>query len=201
MEMFEKNVLMSKEHRDIFRTTILKVLDNPNHMINGERWFDHPLIDDREFSNLGNVRHRWNKQVLKQQVNSNGYMGVNVKINGKGRRFAFVHRLLMESAMAYVGIGNYFYEINHIDGNKKNNNLNNLEWVTREENLEHSRKNKLTYAVKGENHPNCKFKNTDIDDMRELRALGYSYTEIAKSYGTDRTRCSNLINKGRSDGY
>ena len=59
-----------------------------------------------------------------------------------GTTYIQLHRALMLAFNPIEGFENL--QINHIDGNKNNNNLNNLEWVTPKENIAHAIKNKLT---------------------------------------------------------
>ena len=59
-----------------------------------------------------------------------------------GTTYIQLHRALM---LAFKPIENFEnLQVNHIDGNKNNNNLNNLEWVTPKENIAHAIRNKLT---------------------------------------------------------
>lgn len=71
---------------------------------------------------------------LKPAPNSLGYMRVQLCLNGKCKR-EFVHRLVL---MTYKGNFPPGKETNHIDGNIENNKLNNLEFVTRSENMIHA---------------------------------------------------------------
>lgn len=92
-----------------------------------------------QVSNLGNVKsiNHYNKfgektilykgKVLKQQIiKTNGYLSVNLSKNGKTKKF-LVHRLVAE---AFITNSNNYLVINHIDENKLNNSLDNLEWCT-----------------------------------------------------------------------
>lgn len=90
-----------------------------------------------EVSNDGRVRrlrftngsHDFEKvRECKQTLNTWGYMTVNLSKNGKGNTKR-VHRLV---ANAFLGESNL--QIDHIDGNKQNNRLDNLEYVTPKEN-------------------------------------------------------------------
>ena len=90
-----------------------------------------------EVSNDGRVRrlrftngsHDFEKvRECKQTLNTWGYMTVNLSKNGKGSTKR-VHRLV---ANAFLGESNL--QIDHIDGNKQNNRLDNLEYVTPKEN-------------------------------------------------------------------
>lgn len=71
--------------------------------------------------------------------NQDGYLFVNLQRNGK-KRMLLVHRLV---AQAFVDNKQHKPEINHIDGDKTNNNAENLEWVTSYENIDHALKNGL----------------------------------------------------------
>lgn len=76
-----------------------------------------------------------NKQrFLEQFNNGKGYLGINMW-NGSSCVREYIHRLL-----AYYFIPNPLNkkEVNHIDGNKQNNSLDNLEWVTKQENMNHA---------------------------------------------------------------
>jgi len=165
-------IIKSKEERNSFRNIVL------NHLGDEEIFAFHLDIEDLAFSNKGRVKNVVTGNFLKTSKNSNGYAGLNVTFNSKGRRFAFLHRIILEVFLGHLGWENYFYETNHIDGNKENNNLNNLEWLTRKENLDHSRTTRLVKKSAPR-----KVQDGDIIDIVELYKLGFSTKEIAKSYG------------------
>ena len=96
-----------------------------------------------QISNLGNVkslfRHKPNGQEVKEKILSSccdtvGYPCTSLWKNGKGKMFRN-HRLV---ATAFIGEIGYKMDINHIDGIKSNNNLYNLEIVSRSENIIHA---------------------------------------------------------------
>lgn len=86
-----------------------------------------------EVSTYGRVRTlvgRYRNVSILKQSNKDGYLIVNLKHNKKHR----VHRLV---AIAFIPNTENKPEVNHIDGNKKNNHIDNLEWCTRLENELH----------------------------------------------------------------
>ena len=80
-----------------------------------------------EISNLGRVRNK--KQILKPD-NINHYL--YVRLNG---RKVSIHRLVMKTFLPREDADKM--QVNHIDGNKHNNQLDNLEWCTQSENIRH----------------------------------------------------------------
>lgn len=106
---------------------------------------------EREYqiSNLGRVRSldrvvtynngvdvKYNGKILSVFVKKNGYLQATLKRNSNNKKF-YVHRLV---ALAFIDNDDPIHkiEINHIDEDKKNNNVNNLEWVTSSENKRHN---------------------------------------------------------------
>lgn len=90
-----------------------------------------------EVSNLGNVRVVVGKRpgsLKKASRSSTGYYIVGLSYQGKCTT-SLVHRLV---AAAFLGECPAGYEVNHKDGNKANNRLENLEYVTRKENARHA---------------------------------------------------------------
>jgi hypothetical protein len=73
-------------------------------------------------------------KILKISLDKNGYNLVRFYLKGKGRGFT-VHSLV---AKTFIGLRPIGYDINHKDYNRLNNNVENLEYVTREENNAHS---------------------------------------------------------------
>lgn len=72
---------------------------------------------------------------LKYSLNNNGYCIINFYIDGKAKGFA-IHTIV---AKQFIQNNNpERMQINHKDGNKTNNCVDNLEWVTRSENMQHS---------------------------------------------------------------
>lgn len=78
-------------------------------------------------------------KILKQRVNDNGYCVVDLYKDGK-RKVYRVHKLVMQEFLCE----NHKLDINHIDCDKTNNKLSNLEYCTRQENMIHAVKNGLS---------------------------------------------------------
>ena len=109
-------------------------------MLNTEIWKDIPELP-YEISSLGNVRRKANAKYkykrggyVKPYINNKGYLCINLWNEGKCYKRQ-VHRLI---AQAFIPNPNQLNEINHIDGNPKNNSINNLEWCTHQYNMKHS---------------------------------------------------------------
>lgn len=90
------------------------------------------LLEERVVKR-GNTKMTLKKKLLKKKV-SRGYVLVQFRINGENRHFR-VHRLVM---LAHSGINGDKLDVNHKNGNKEDNHIDNLEWCTRSENLTHS---------------------------------------------------------------
>lgn len=98
-----------------------------------------------EVSDAGRVRSwlRGTPYVLKAQSDKKGYLRLRVTINREKRSYK-IHR---EVARAFLPNPQNLPQVNHIDGNKNNNCVNNLEWVTNKENANHAIKSGLWDTV------------------------------------------------------
>lgn len=109
-----------------------------------EIWEDLKGFDYHyQVSNLGRITRLTKTKGLRflnGQLNHNGYLRVELIKNHKPH-FLRVHRLV---AQAFIPNPMNKPQINHKDGNKTNNCVDNLEWVTNQENCEHAQKNGLT---------------------------------------------------------
>lgn len=145
-----------------------------------------------EVSNLGNVRslYRYKKQ-LKLLLDKRGYYIVglykNKKFNSKS-----VHRLV---AIAFLNNDSNKYAVNHIDGCKLNNNINNLEWVTRNENAKHASLNKLYKGRRGSKCNLAKLTDGQIEKIKLLRTQGYTQAQIAKEFNVHQTNIHYILTK------
>lgn len=74
-----------------------------------------------------------NKEIV-QSYDERGYPKLSLEVNKKTHTYK-VHRLV---AITFLPNPKGLREVNHIDGNKKNNNINNLEWVSTKENVNHA---------------------------------------------------------------
>jgi hypothetical protein len=176
-----------------------------------EHWIDIPnLVGKYQVSNLGNVRsldmaimrsNGWifnsKGRVLKQAKDHRGYLRCALSSND-GKLITYkVHRLVAEAFCS--GKCHEKNEVNHIDGNKTNNNAINLEWVDRSYNVKHSFDIGLQIAKRGELNGNSKLKSSDIKHIRDeynyLNGKRGIILKLSKGYGIDKKTISQIIKK------
>lgn len=121
----------------------MKTVDGyPNYLVTKEgRIFS---VDRFENSKGGSQRKRKGRE-MKQREGNCGYMRVGLR-DGNNQKDILVHRIV---AKAFVAGFRDDLVVNHIDGNKKNNNSSNLEWVTPSQNSIHAFNKGLSVAKKG----------------------------------------------------
>jgi len=134
-----------------------------------------------QVSNLGKVKSLGNEfsrkeRLLKPSLQSKGYLTVVLQKNGI-RNMVLVHRLVAEY---FVSNPLNKPQVNHINGVKTDNNIENLEWVFHRENLDHAIKNNLT--LKGEENRNSKLKDVDVVKIHSLLQKGITTKELSESY-------------------
>ena len=157
---------------------------------------EHP---NYKVSNLGRVRslgfimnngHFRKGKILKLHDNTTrGYLRVN--LNGKWKR---VHRLV---AQAFIPNPNNKPQVNHKDGNKLNNKVENLEWCTPSENLKHSFDIGLRKKQFGLDNPNTKLTLKDVEYIRKNYKAGsreFGGRSLSKKLNISRVTVSNIIN-------
>lgn len=127
------------------------------------------------------------KREIKGYIDKYGYRRVLIYVNGKRKKY-FVHRLVAEK---YIPNPDNLPQVNHKDGDKLNNCVDNLEWVTPKENIEHAIK-------KGFRKSN----NTtvlNINQVKEIKKLFEikSMKEIAEMYDVSLS-CIKHIHAGHT---
>jgi|LGVE01.1.fsa_nt_gb hypothetical protein len=143
-----------------------------------------------EISNIGNVRK--GKLLLSPQVNQCGYIVIRLTKNKK-RYHNSIHRLV---AIAFIPNIDNLKEVNHIDGNKLNNDYTNLEWSSRSKNIQHAYDTGLKIALSGINHPQVTLsKEICLKIQDDLNEGKLSKTNIAKKYNTNRKLVYNIQHK------
>ena len=104
-----------------------------NNVQQAEVWKQY-LDTQYEVSNLGNVRNKNTKAVLSQEDTGNGYLCVGLQIDKGVYKKTRVHRMV---AMAFLEFQRTEErnEVDHINGNKSDNSVDNLRWCTHKENM------------------------------------------------------------------
>ena len=144
-----------------------------------------------EISNTGKVKSFYGKfKILKNCKLINGYLRVGLCKTKKQRLF-LVHRLV---AKAFIPNHNNYPQVNHKNGIKNDNYIENLEWVTRSQNVLHAHANGLI-SQSGEKNAGSKLKNKDILDIRRLYKTGnFSQRKIAAMFAVSGANVFNIVN-------
>lgn len=134
---------------------------------------------------IGRVQcHR--EKILKKSYYSNGYERVRICVNGCGKDL-LAHRIL---AILFIPNPDDKSEVNHINGTKADNRLDNLEWVTPKENSKHSLQNGL--AISGSRSHFSKLTEVDVIEIRRLLSLNITGRKIAKMFSVSPSLISNI---------
>lgn len=156
-------------------------------------------IDDYpnyEVSNFGNVRSIKSKKILKPFISNPGYLIVSLCNKGTVRKFPN-HRLV---AKAFLIPQNNDTIVNHKDGIKTNNKLDNLEWSTFAKNNKHSYDRGLNIPKYGENNFATKISSDIILEIKKLSKEGLSFNKISKLYNISAPYVGQIV-KGKRRKY
>lgn len=151
--------------------------DNKYYTPSIESWKDVVGYENEyEVSNLGNVRRK--QKTLAISVSLHGYQNISLSKNGKVKTH-LVHRLV---AKAFLENKEDREQVNHKDCSKTNNNVDNLEWVTPQENIDHAVENQLQRVQSGENNNMVKLTEKDVLFIREMLEDGLTAYSIHRDY-------------------
>lgn len=136
-----------------------------------------------EISNYGRVKRAcsgkgtYTGKIIKSYVIDPGYSRVGLTKNAKTKS-KYVHQLVM---LSFVGECPEGLEVNHRDGDRANPRLNNLEYISRSENLLH--RYTLPWARNGEKHWKSKLTDLQAKEIRSLKGSDETQKSIAKRFG------------------
>lgn len=152
-----------------------------------EIWKVVPGYEMFEASNLGRIRGYWNRNLIikKQLLNKSGYWMIHYHPSGRPRmcsKFVFVHRMV---ALAFIPNPENKTQVNHKDKNRKNANVENLEWVTPQENHIHAILTGSFIGMnQGEKSPSAKLNDNQVLEIRVRRGNGEKLVDLAKEFNT-----------------
>ena len=143
-----------------------------------------------DISSMGRVRSFETGYIYKTFVNQRGYPVITLR-KGKERTTKRIHRLV---ALAFIYNTEGKPQVNHLDGNKLNNNVENLEWCTAQENNQHAVKMGLNKKQKVGANSRKLNKNIAEEIRSKYIAGNCNYTSLAKEYGVHRKTISEIVN-------
>ena len=128
--------------------------------------------------------------ILKNQTHPDGYPQIELNLNAKKFQVK-IHRLVAQSFLSNPLNLPY---VNHKDGDKTNNSIENLEWCTPSENLIHAYSTGLKTCKNGNEHHNTKINS---DEHKKVLGLlkNNSQRKVAKIYGVSQTVIQNILRK------
>lgn len=137
------------------------------------------------------LNKRFNDKIISQALSKkNSYYHVLLHKLGT-RKNMLVHRLV---ALAFIEKPFKDVEVNHKDGNKLNNNVNNLEWVTKSENNIHARRLNLVDQAIGERNGAAKTTTASVYSIRDMIAEGILPSVAGKLFGINKRTVRDMCN-------
>ena len=145
--------------------------------------FDYYVTDD------GRIWSDRTKKYLSFQYDKDGYVKVSMRsTDNKFHRYS-VHRLVLENFNPVKNME--LLQVNHKDGNKLNNRLENLEWVTCKENIQHAINNNLRAKING----SAKLVPAQVIEIYKRANNGESNVKLAKEFNMHPDQIGRIKNK------
>lgn len=148
------------------------------------------IFDGLFISRNGDLFSARSKRVLKPTIGSGGYYEYSTKVDGRKKKL-YQHRLV---AIAFVPNPFGYKVVNHKDGNKLNNNPDNLEWCTDKQNSEHAWSTGLINN-RGSKMTNARWLPSQVQLLRSLHKSGYTLTELCKANNCPESTMSLMLNR------
>jgi hypothetical protein len=157
-----------------------------------------------EVSNQGRVRRIGRGlgvqpgRILQTRKTKDGYAKVKLCIRGKGKLVS-VHTLVAEGFLGKRPPGQ---QVNHKNGIEDDNRVENLEWVTPSQNLQHAFDHLGRVSPHGESHGVSRLTEEQVREIRRLHALHkggksheYSYSDLAERFGVTRGNIGHIVRR------
>lgn len=144
---------------------------------------------DRMIFNKNKKYQKANGTLLKFKKTKEGYYSCVLYNNERKKAYLLVHRVVAQN---FISKTEEQIQVNHKNGVKTDNRVENLEWVTRKENIDHSIENGLTKI--GSDSTSSKLKDNQVLEIRELfSSQKYSYSELGRMFNVDGAGIGRII--------
>ena len=155
-----------------------------------------PYIYHYEISNTGKLRNAKTGTILKTRKIGHGYLATCVSLGDKTHyKMIRIHRAVAET---FIPNPNNLPQVNHIDGNKLNNMVDNLEWCDNRYNSQHAWDHNLCTRRIGETNPSAKLTWKDIEFIREhykARDKQFGVRALSRKYGVHHETIRHVLLK------
>lgn len=148
-----------------------------------------------EVSSDGQLRNVKTGTVYKQHLNREGYNQVCVSLGSRNKKNVFkIHKAVAET---FIFNPDHKKTVNHIDGNKQNNSIENLEWATYSENVQHAFDIGLAKPTRGVDSPLSKLTREDVIYIRTHyipNSCMYGTRALGREFNVDHETIRDIIN-------
>lgn len=161
-----------------------------------EEWKEIKDYPDYKISNLGRVMSLKSNIILtpRKGKKKNYHTVAFYRSDRDKPKSMRVHRLV---AIYFLENPNNHPQVNHIDGNKQNNRVDNLEWCTNKQNCIHAVNiGLIDHSMKGEKHPACKLTNEIVHTIRaKYKRNVYGCYRLAKEFNMSLPSIKDIISR------
>ena len=156
-----------------------------------EIWKDIDGFENYQISNLGRIKSKERivsnscrtyvkkEEILKNHVMKSGYLAIVLRDKEQKKHLLKIHRLIAEN---FIPNPNNYTQVNHIDGNKANSAIENLEWCTPSQNTRHAIKSGLRRKCTNKSTQRIYKINPKTKDIEEIYE---NFVEASKSIGNN----------------
>lgn len=201
-EFIKSSALLSEQEMcDTFNLSYVKVKEirkkiyNEYSKVLPEGFKSIPQYNMYAVNGEGIVINKRSRSIMSnyQNKHSDGYIRYNISatVNGVRKKHITAHKAV---ALTFIPNQENKLEVNHIDGNKSNNIVSNLEWTTLQENMKHKAENNLCSPVTGERNVNSKLTEEAVKQIRYFSTeFGATAKFLSVKFGVALSTVSRVI--------